>query len=254
MAFIGNNPTDVPLTGSQIANGTIVNANVATNTLNLTQKVTSTLPVANGGTGLTALGSANQVLAVNSGGTALAYTAVSSDYVLLATTDASSSASVSFDGYYSSTYKNYKLIGSIIIPATNNVNAQIRFRRSNADVTASNYKWAWSGFNLNSTPDTSAYLDGNYNTSYIQIATSTISNTTSYGGLTFEATLFNPLNTASWKTVILSSSQYNSNNNNYYGFHSTGMLQDSTAALSGITFYFTSGNIASGNFKLYGIK
>jgi len=76
MAFIGNNPTDVPLTGSQIANGTIVNANVATNTLNLTQKVTSTLPFANGGTGLSALGTAGQALVVNSGASALEYATV----------------------------------------------------------------------------------------------------------------------------------------------------------------------------------
>jgi hypothetical protein len=76
MAFIGNNPTDVPLTGSQIANGTIVNANVASNTLNLTQKVTSTLPFANGGTGLSTLGTAGQALVVNSGATALQYSTV----------------------------------------------------------------------------------------------------------------------------------------------------------------------------------
>ena len=45
--------------------------------LPLSTGVTGTLPVANGGTGLTALGTANQVLAVNSGGTALEYQTVS---------------------------------------------------------------------------------------------------------------------------------------------------------------------------------
>jgi hypothetical protein len=38
------------------------------------------------------------------------FAAVSSDYVLLASTDASSSSSVSFDGYFSATYKNYQII------------------------------------------------------------------------------------------------------------------------------------------------
>lgn len=236
--------------------GDVLNIGTPSDNTVSTAKLASGLvvPYGKGGTGLTTLGTANQVLAVNSGATALEFQSVSSDYVLLASTEASSSASVSFDGYFSSTYKNYKLIGSIVIPATNSVNAQIRFRRSNADVTASNYKWGWSGFNLNSTPDTSSYVDGNYNTSYIQVATSSISSTTSYGGVTFEATLFNPLNTSSWKTIMFNTSQYNTNNNNYYAMFQSGMLQDSTAALSGITFYFTSGNIASGNFKLYGIK
>jgi|DEB0MinimDraft_6_1074348.scaffolds.fasta_scaffold03982_5 hypothetical protein len=40
---------------------------------NLVTDVTGTLPIANGGTGLTALGSAGQVLKVNSAGNALEY-------------------------------------------------------------------------------------------------------------------------------------------------------------------------------------
>jgi len=49
--------------------------------LPLTTGVTGALPVANGGTGLTALGTANQVLAVNSGGTALEYQSTSTGSV-----------------------------------------------------------------------------------------------------------------------------------------------------------------------------
>ena len=121
MAYIGTKPADKPLTAAditdgvittaKIADGAVVNADIANSTINLTTKVTGSLPVANGGTGLSALGSANQVLAVNSGATALEYQAVSSDFVLLATTNiTSSTASVSFDGYFSATYKNYQVI------------------------------------------------------------------------------------------------------------------------------------------------
>lgn len=96
MAFIGNQPTAVPLTSSQLADGlittaklatdavtsakildsTIVNADIASTTINLTQKVTGTLPVANGGTGLAALGTAGQALVVNSTATALQFATV----------------------------------------------------------------------------------------------------------------------------------------------------------------------------------
>ena len=86
MAFIGNQPTAVPLTSSQLADGLITSAKIATgavenvdiasNTINLTQKVTGTLPFANGGTGLSTLGTAGQALIVNSSATALSYATV----------------------------------------------------------------------------------------------------------------------------------------------------------------------------------
>jgi len=96
MAFIGNQPTAVPLTSSQLADGlittaklaadavtsakildsTIVNADIASTTINLTQKVTGTLPFANGGTSLSTLGTAGQALVVNSSATALEYATV----------------------------------------------------------------------------------------------------------------------------------------------------------------------------------
>ena len=58
-----------------LSSGTVTLPNSA---VNLTTKVTGTLPVANGGTGITALGTASQVLRVNSGATALEFGTVSS--------------------------------------------------------------------------------------------------------------------------------------------------------------------------------
>ena len=37
-------------------------------------------------------------------------------------------------------------------------------------------------------------------------------------------------------------------------FGGSGLLYDNTNAISGITFFMSTGNISSGNFKLYGIK
>ena len=108
MAFIGNQPTAVPLTSSQLADGlittgkiadgavvnvdvnstaaiaysklnlatSIVNGDIANATINLTQKVTGTLPYANGGTGVSTLGTAGQALVVNSTATALEFATV----------------------------------------------------------------------------------------------------------------------------------------------------------------------------------
>ena len=86
--YLGNIPSAVPLTSADIADGiitsakivdaTIANADIANSTINLTTKVTGTLPVANGGTGLTALGTSLQVLRTNTGATALEFATISS--------------------------------------------------------------------------------------------------------------------------------------------------------------------------------
>ena len=120
MGYLGYKPADKPLTSADITDGIIVNADIANSTINLTTKVTGTLPLTNGGTGLSTLGTAAQELRVNSGATALEYytpTVASSDFVKLATTTISSStATITIDGYMSSTYKHYKFIVSNLEP------------------------------------------------------------------------------------------------------------------------------------------
>ena len=85
-------------------------------------------------------------------------TGLSSDYVLLATSTASTSASVSFDGYFSSTYKNYVFMYSGVRGDADSY-LRIRYRKSNADVTASNYNY----INASSRYVDSAGADSNIN-------------------------------------------------------------------------------------------
>ena len=65
----------VTLTGNDYL--TISGQAITVGDVDLTTDVSGTLPVASGGTGLSSLGTANQVLAVNSGGTALEFQTVS---------------------------------------------------------------------------------------------------------------------------------------------------------------------------------
>ena len=183
------------------------------------------------------------------------FAAPSSDYVLLATTDASSSAAVSFDGYFSSTYKNYMVLVSNAIPATNDVSFRFRLRRSNADITTSNYnstKFAyWKGASTNGTGES-----GGWDTDHVNLVYAGVRSTTSYGGCNSIIYIMNPLGTDSYKAIVGTNTYYHNNSsiltidrNDF-----TAMLDDATTALSGISFFMNSGNIASGNFKLYGIK
>jgi hypothetical protein len=62
----------ITLTGTVTSSGNITLGGTLSN-VNLTSQVTGTLPIANGGTGLTTIGTAGQALIVNSGATALEY-------------------------------------------------------------------------------------------------------------------------------------------------------------------------------------
>jgi len=266
MAYVGNTPSKVPLTSAditdsiitsaKITDGTIVNADIANSTINLTTKVTGSLPIANGGTGLTALGTASQVLRTNSGATALEFATLSSDFVLLASTDASASASVSFDGYFSSTYKNYKLICSNLIPSSSSGYPRIRLRRSNADVTTSNYNSGGGGQFQRTGVSSGFDYFGTNSGSYIFLQTETGTRDTTNLGFSTEITIFDPLSTTARKSLTAINSPYRDTSLTYYvdTIHSSGYLDDNNNALSGITFYMSTGNITSGNFKLYGIK
>jgi len=248
MPYIGYAPARKPLTSADITDGVITSASISDGTIvNADINASAGLALSK----LSTTGTASSSNYLRGDG---AWTAVSSDYVLLATTDASASASVSFDGYFSSTYKNYKVIFSNLIAGTSgSTNLQVRYRRSNADVTASNYVYAGSGAYVYSGPTGDLASVRGYNDSKFLISQpENVSTSASYGGTNGELTLFNPLSTASYKyfnanTGILTTVIYYTN-------YSTGTLQDSTAALSGITFYMSSGNITSGTFKLYGLK
>ena len=84
--------------------------------------------------------------------------------VKLATQSLSGDSALSFDGYFSSTYKDYIVRFQNFKPSTNNANFYFRARQSNADVTSSSYGTAnLRVFRDDNTSDGSS-VGGNNNT------------------------------------------------------------------------------------------
>ena len=179
----------------------------------------------------------------------MSFSSAGSDFVLLATTDASSSASVSFDGYFSATYKNYMVIGSCIGAGTNNTGINSRVRRSNADVTASNYVMIAVRAQENGSTGNAGY-NSNWNSSSVDL----VNNLASSGSFNFTMNIFDPLNSSRYKWIKFSGIEDNAANGYVYITEHFQTVFDNTNAYSGISFFMDSGNIAYGNFKLYGIK
>ena len=260
--YLGNAPTAVPLTSADIADGIITSAKIADGTIvNGDINASSAIAISK----IASTGTSLQVLRMNSGATALEFASASSDFVLLATTDASSSASVSFDGYFSSTYKNYQVIISDLVSATDTVIFRTRLRRSNADITTSHYSIQGmysDGYNVPVTSGSAGTDQSSRIWSDIQTLQDTanvirgfgLSNNTEWSA-NLNVYIFNPLGTNNNKAVM---TDYFVRGNNTYNVLQTGknsfFLSDNQNALSGITFYLNSGNITRGNFKLYGIK
>lgn len=221
-------------------------------------QLSGTIPTTIGGTGLTTLGTAAQVLRVNSGATALEFATVSSDFVLLATTTVTSStALVSLNGYFSSTYNHYRVMLQNVVPVSAS-KLQMRFRDVNGDVTLSDYRYTTNGLYLDTSGTNFANVSGTWNDNLFYITgkgMDPISTTASFGGVSGEVQILGDTQNATINKQYLSlCNGTQSNVNGYVQSHLAVGYLNRTEALTGVTFFFSTGNIASGVFKLYGIK
>jgi len=89
------------------------------------------------------IGTAGQILKVNSGATAPEWGAAAAGgaLTLIATNTLSAVTSSSFNNVFTSTYRNYRIIWNIT-GTTTTANMTMRLRASGSDNSASNYRWS----------------------------------------------------------------------------------------------------------------
>jgi len=237
--------------------------------LPLSTGVTGTLPIANGGTNSTAAATAGGV--GYGTGTAHAYTAAGtagyflqsngasaptwaaagggSGMTLLSTVTASNSATVDVETTFSSTYTQYMLvISNINTVAAGNVELFFLMKIGGSYLTSASYQAA-----VDRTPsNNSAYSGFSQNIGRTEVSlmgnnTSTIAGSSS----SFVMFIHNPSSTTLSKYVEWTGYFVNSADNVARSYGAGG--NDGTAALTGIRFYTSSGNITSGTFRLYGL-
>ena len=185
---------------------------------------------------------------------------------LLATTTVSSATSaVSFDGNFSSTYKNYKIIYNNAMPVSDNVEFRLRVRQSNADKTdSSGYRTLqigaqgeFTGDGDNSKSESTEALQGDHAILTHTTTEGNVETTDVYGGVSGEINIMDPLQTSYNKIIFIRSQHTGANDNSgNFSFMTDGCVRynANANALSGVSFFFSSGNIDGGVFKLYGIK
>ena len=205
------------------------------------------------------IGSAGQVVKVNSGASALEFGTVSSDYVKLASATASNAANVSFDGYFSNTYTRYILYGNQIYSAYSNAELQFRVNTGGSADTGSHYVQTSHYQYTDNTPSHGASQSsaGNGSVDLDSPATIWELNGDNYtnvatrpANMLFE--IHDPSNASNWKQAKFETTFIRSDGNTFQRHFGNGVFKDTTA-VTGITIYTAGGNIY-GNFALYGIK
>ena len=207
----------------------------------------------------TAFGTASQKLRINSSGNALEFftePAVTSDFVKLGEVNASSSASLAVDGYFTSDYQRYEIHADNVIGSASK-DYYFRVYRGGAEVSGNEYISTSNYWYTDTTP---SVQDGGHNSgsqdtdspsNYFQLGGDDhLANMPSW----FRVIIHDPLNTTHYKQVEFKTSLSGSTSGHVLmRQHGVGTVRN-TAALSGFAFYPTSGNITSGTFKIYGIK
>ena len=182
------------------------------------------------------------------------FATVSSDYVKLATSTMSADSTVSFDGYFSSTYKNYKIIINDVTFSTNDTNLRMRYRQSNADVSTSNYGAVGQTGGIDIGTGSLNQTINNTNNDSFRLTNTSDATSASNVNLQGEVTLYNPLNSTEYKMYNHKMVYFGTSaTGNFYTLTGGGWFKGNTTALSGFTLFPHQGTF-SGSVTLYGIK
>lgn len=161
---------------------------------------------------------------------------------------ASASATLDFTTFISATYDTYKIEIVDIAPASNAVDFQIEIGTGGGPTydTASNYEWGRSGITTGGGAGSGSAATG------VGILFSSLSNNAGYGFGTASLTATNLQSTAHRKTLHGTLQYVSSTPASVIA--SWGMQWTTTGtAVTALRFLMSSGNIASGTIRIYGV-
>ena len=169
-------------------------------------------------------------------------------YVLLNSTVASSSASISFTSLITSNFSTYYLRLRDVIPANNADALLMTFSTDNgANYLATNYQWS-NMFQISSN------LTGiNVSNSDTSGAIALVMRSSATPGMNADIYLFN-MNSGTYNPSYLGNVVQSNDSNGNLGLGSFSGRNTTTTAVTAIKLVSSTGNIASGTFNFYGVN
>ncbi len=164
-------------------------------------------------------------------------------FEFISNTALSNAGTLDINSVFSSTYQNYRIIGSGINGASDNTRLEMQLRTTSA-VTNSAYYWTGVGQHANG----NAVDDGDQNTTAWRIITNTANSGQS---INFDMTVYRPQ--ASLYTSFTSLCAGRRSGGNSHNLFSGG-YQNTTNSYTGFRLFFETGNLSAGNVTVFGIK
>jgi len=185
------------------------------------------------------IGTAGQVLTVNSGATAPEWATPISAFTLITSVSASNSATVQFTSI-PATYRNLLVYVRNFKPATDAATLLVRY---NSDSGANRHSDQGIG--------ASATTAQTFNDTSVQISLGN-DNSVANGFIQFQ--IFDYANTSTWKFGLSNGITTDETTTTSYKYRNRFSVYNQTGAISSLEFLANSGNITSGDFLLYGVK
>ena len=175
--------------------------------------------------------------------------------VLLSTITASSDDEIDFTGLFSSTYTNYELHGTNVHVSSDGSHIGMRFFVGGSIKSDSHYRYTRIRIYSGTTSHVNDMVVGaaeQTDTDFAMVGGESVGNDTGEN-TNFKITIFNPLGTDNYK-MFKAETSYIDLSPDSGQIHASGHYKNGTAALTGVRIFVNSGNMASGEFKLFGMK
>ena len=175
----------------------------------------------------------------------------SSDWVKLASSDATSVSSISFQDIFTSDYRHYRVLGADINP--NNDQLVFQFLSSGSTAITSGYYSAASEVMVNSGNSNVIDFSRRWNGDDINVVEQN-TGTDLTAAAWFDMTLVNPTDSASYKSGVLMSGQF-ANNGQFYSVAKSFTQTTTGSSFGGIKFQGNgSQTINHAKITIYGVK